>query len=180
MHITSIWSLRSHVVGGLLDINYKLYDPYNQLLKEKLAFFNRADNSANEAEGKIDYTTRVAGVYRICFDNSMSCWTSKTISFVIGDQQQSIQQQHNENAKLSHLGPIVDHVIGIADKLDQIEQIQHHLRVREQSHRDSIEASNSRVAWLAILETVVLLTIAGVQIRTIMNWFGEKKKMGRV
>lgn len=110
----------------------------------------------------------------------MSRWTGKTISFVVGDRIQQSVQQHSEIAKLTHLGPIVDNVISIADKLDKIESLQHHMRVREQSHRDSIELSNSRIAWLTGLETVVLIILAVIQIRTIMNWFAEKKKMGRV
>lgn len=49
--------------GGLLDITFKLYDPYNQVVKEKLSFFNRVDDNANNADGIIDYTARIAGMY---------------------------------------------------------------------------------------------------------------------
>lgn len=171
--------------GGLLDINFKIYDPYNQPITEKLAFFNRPDDAANDREGQISISARVGGTYRICFDNQMSRWTPKVISFYVEDPSVVAEEKDkdaaaNDVAKLANLGPIVDSVINIADKLDGIENVQRHMRVREQSHRDSIEQNNSRVAWLAATETCVLVVLAAIQIRTIMNWFQDKKKFARV
>jgi len=166
--------------GGLLDVTFKISDPYNNVMLEKLAFFNRMDDLLNEAEGRVEINARSSGVHRVCFDNTMSRWTPKVISFFLiqGNNQQ--KDTHSEIAKLTHLGPIVDSVIHIADKLDAVESLQHHMRVREQSHRDSIEASNARVQWLSILESIVLVVIAAAQLKYIMNWFQEKHKGIRV
>lgn len=46
------------------------------------------------------------------------------------------QSKKDEIARLEHLGPVVDSVIKISDDLDTIERLQHHMRVREQVHRD--------------------------------------------
>lgn len=43
-----------------------------------------------------------------------------------------------EPAKLEHLSPVVDSVIKISETLEEIEKIQHHMRVQEQSQRDSM------------------------------------------
>lgn len=96
----------------------------------------------NEAEGRISFAAGHTGKYTICFDNTMSRWTAKVVSFFVlndaaTDPKESI-------AKLQDLGPTVDSVIKIADELDAIETIQHHMRVREQSHRDGQITTLSR------------------------------------
>ncbi len=78
-----------------------------------------------------------------------------------------------------HLTPMVDSVIKISEELTQIETLQHHMRIREQSHRDCMcrptdalqplpthsfvvllvlcaaaESTNARVQWMSILESV--------------------------
>lgn len=74
------------------------------------------------------------GVHTICFDNTMSRWTPKVVSFRLSS---SGTQKTKDFAHLEHLGPMVDSVIKISEELDQIEKLQHTMRVREQSHRDS-------------------------------------------
>jgi hypothetical protein len=108
----------------------------------------------------------------------MSRYTPKVVSFFLLDT--SAAERRDEVAKLSHLGPIVDSVIKIADTLDAVEANQHHYKVREQAHRDHIESDNARIQWLSILECVLLIGMAAFQLRSIIAWFNETKKFGRV
>jgi hypothetical protein len=90
--------------GGLLDIKLQIMDPFNRMVFEKMAFFNKPDDAANEAgspllippsflshrwlpfpfffslpEGKVSIPVSSQGSYSICFDNTMSRWTAKVV-----------------------------------------------------------------------------------------------------
>jgi hypothetical protein len=127
------------VRGGLLDCKLKITDPFGQSVIEKIAYFNKEDDAANEAEGRVTFVASHTGKYSICFDNTMSRWTAKVVSFFVLND--AVADPKDNVAKLQDLGPTVDSVIKIADELDAIETIQHHMRVREQSHRDG-QANN--------------------------------------
>jgi len=126
----------------------------------------------------VTLTAATAGRYSICFDNTMSRWTAKVVSFFVLNDNAA--NPKDSVAKLQDLGPTVDAVIKIADELDGIESIQHHMRVREQAHRDSTLATNARVQWLALVEAVLLVSLTLFQIKYIRTWFAETSSRGRV
>jgi hypothetical protein len=144
-----------------------------------MAFFNRPDDKLNEEEGHVEFVSTTAGIHSICFDNTMSRWTAKVVSFVVenGSADKAAGGKHAEIAKLEHLGPTVDSVIKIADELDSIAKLQHHMRVRERSHHDHVATASSRVQWMTIFESALLVGLAVFQIRYIQTWFSEKRKL---
>lgn len=157
--------------GGLLDIKLKVEDPMNSILVDKLAFFNRQDEELNEAEGRVTFVATNTGIHKICFDNRMSRWTAKVCSFTI--KNKAAKPAHEEIAKLEHLGPVVDSVIKIADELDVLEKLQHHMRVKEQSHFDVSMTTGGRVQWMSMLEAVLLISISLLQVTYIQKWFND-------
>jgi len=157
--------------GGLLDIKMRITDGSNTVVLERLAFFNKPDPAANEAEGRVSFVATSGGLYQICFDNRMSRWTAKIVSVNIPDPQQG--SHHDEIAKLEHLGPMVDSVIKISDDLENILRLQAYYRTREQSHRDTQTSINSRVQWLAITEAFLLVVVTAVQLQVVRGWFSD-------
>jgi len=187
LNLNQVFKIEYEVIrGGLLDIKCKIYSPSNQLIVEKLSFFNRPDEQSAESEGKLSITAPDSGIHKICFDNTMSRWTAKVVTFfILHDKnpaiKHTIENEHvKDAAKLEHLGPVVDSVIKIADTLDDIETLQHQMRVREQSHRDSTETTNSRVQYLAILEGIAVVVLTLAQVTMIRSWFADNVKYGRV
>jgi hypothetical protein len=166
------------VRGGLLDIKIKITDPNGVNVVDRIAYFNKEDDALNEAEGRVNFVATSSGIYSICFDNTMSRWTAKVVSFFVLND--AAVDPKDSVARLQDLGPTVDAVIKIADELDSIESIQHHMRVREQAHRDSTLTTNSRVQWLALMEAVLLISLTLFQIKYIRNWFSETSSRGRV
>lgn len=136
------------VRGGLLDCKLKISDPSGGVIIEKIAYFNKEDDALNEAEGRVQFSASQSGRYTICFDNSMSRWTAKVVSFFVLNDA-AAPDPKEAVAKLQDLGPTVDSVIKIADELDAIETIQHHMRVREQSHRDGQPSSRQHTIPMA-------------------------------
>jgi len=161
--------------GGLLDIVLKINSPTGRVLYDKLAYFNHKDDRVNEDEGTVVLSAQGKGVHEICFDNTMSRWTAKVVQFTVDDNE---PEEHEKIAKLEHLGKTVDSVIQIADDLENLEKLQKNLRVREQSHRDATEDTNSRIVWISILESVVLITLTAFQIYLIQSWFSSNAKQG--
>jgi hypothetical protein len=141
-----------------------------------MAFFNRA----NSKDGILEFIASQAGVHRVCFDNTMSRWTAKVVTFTVGSFDDTANSDHGNIAQLEHLGPMVDSVIKVSDELDAIERLQHTMRVREQNHRDTSAAINSRVQWMAVVESALLITISVAQLFYIKTWFSDNVKRGRV
>lgn len=123
--------------GGMLDVRLKLYDPFENKVVERMAFFNQPNPADNDAAGRIEYLAKTTGVHKICFDNTMSKWTPKVVSFAMVDSDAG----KVDVAKLEHLGPVVDSVIRLGDMLETMEDTQHHLRVRLQYHTDRLSTN---------------------------------------
>src|SRR5690349_14711241 len=120
-----------------------------------------------ESEGKVEFTATVAGTHQICFDNTMSRWTAKVVTFKVtggsGAASAGSGAKKDDLVKFEHLTPMVDSVIKVSEELVLIEGLQRHMRVREQQHRDSAEATNSRVQWMSIVESILLVSISVLQ-----------------
>jgi hypothetical protein len=74
------------VRGGLLDIELVISDPSLNVIYRRLAFFNHEDPAENEREGTVSFTAARSGQYSICFNNKMSRWTPKVVSFGVRDE----------------------------------------------------------------------------------------------
>jgi hypothetical protein len=88
------------------------------------------------AEGRVDFTATMSGTHQICFDNTMSRWTAKVVTFRIASTGSN--EKKDELVKFEHLTPMVDSVIKISEELVHVEDVQRHMRVREQQHRDGL------------------------------------------
>jgi hypothetical protein len=95
-----------------------------------------------ESEGHITQDAKVAGIYSICFDNTFGS-AHKVISLYVHDIADCVSQlpsnTHvaNSVARIEHLGPMWDATLQLQSEIDSLERSQHHMRVREQAHRDS-------------------------------------------
>jgi hypothetical protein len=59
------------VAGGFLDIDVKVYGPDNKVVFE----------AEREKDGAFQFVANTNGEYRLCFGNTMSTVTGKTVSF---------------------------------------------------------------------------------------------------
>jgi hypothetical protein len=161
--------------GGLLDIKVKVEDPDGVSVIERLAFFNKVEDVEKAREGEIILKDIKQGEYEICFDNMMSRWTPKVVTVYTHHVYDIHEDLHDGLAKLTDLGNTVDSVIAVADKLDEVEKIQKQARLRETRHRDFLEMNNARVAWIPILESVVMIIVSVFQLFYIRNMFSDTK-----
>jgi len=150
--------------GGLLDIEIRIYQGETKIYS-KLFFQGRE-------EGKFAMTTSTEGPIGICFNNEMSRFTVKTCTFSITD---SIAP---EQVKTSDLSVFEQAIQRVERGFDVIEQEQRYYRVREHSHRNTAESTNSRVYIWSLIESVILLLMSLCQIWYLRRMFDDNKRRG--
>eukprot|EP00695_Tsukubamonas_globosa_P000177 TRINITY_DN1130_c0_g1_i1.p1 TRINITY_DN1130_c0_g1~~TRINITY_DN1130_c0_g1_i1.p1 ORF type:complete len:201 (-),score=50.08 TRINITY_DN1130_c0_g1_i1:66-668(-) len=147
--------------GGFLDIDVNIYNPDNNVIH----------SVTRESEGRFTFTSDKKGTYRFCFGNMMSTVTPKTVSFniVAGDSLDP------SLAKLENLDPIERSIVRLSEGLNAIQNEQKYLRMRERTHRDTSESTNSRVLWWSIFEAFVLVGMSVLQVFFLKRFFEVKR-----
>ena len=95
------------------------------------------------------------------------------------------EQAHLTDAKdkspadlIQHKG-INDLITQIRDKLDDVASESNYYHFREEQNRNTAEVGNTRVAWLTLCETLVLLVVTACEIFLVRSWFKENSKRAR-
>ena len=133
------------------------------------------DDDQNEREGKVSVQVKTKGAHKFCFDNTMSRWTSKVVSFEVRSKRDK-----DEIAKLEHLGPMVDSVIKISEDLDVIEKVQKNARKHAKLQFTQVVGTNSRIQWMVMFSTVVLIGLSLFSLGHIQRWFTDADKRSGV
>ncbi|EAL60582.1 hypothetical protein DDB_G0293540 [Dictyostelium discoideum AX4] len=154
--------------GGLLDINVKLTDPKGNTIFERLHF-------DTQMKGKQSFTAGESGAYKVCFNNEMSRFTAKVVTFTWASEEEGVK----EVAKGDSITPMDQSVQKIERVLQSVIHEQKKLRYREQANRDTSESTNARVVWWTIAEVIVLVVMGVGQIWYLRKWF-DNKSTGRV
>ncbi|KAM9973646.1 hypothetical protein ACTFIW_010760 [Dictyostelium discoideum] len=173
--------------GGLLDINVKiishsycfshsspspssllLTDPKGNTIFERLHF-------DTQMKGKQSFTAGESGAYKVCFNNEMSRFTAKVVTFTWASEEEGVK----EVAKGDSITPMDQSVQKIERVLQSVIHEQKKLRYREQANRDTSESTNGRVVWWTIAEVIVLVVMGVGQIWYLRKWF-DNKSTGRV
>ncbi|KAL9645227.1 hypothetical protein ABK040_002428 [Willaertia magna] len=147
--------------GGYLDIDLSIYSPQGSLVHE----------SKGETEGKYTFTAVESGMYKICFSNKMSKLSSKTVTFEVhvGD----LFDPHLN--KVEEKDPIVKSAYRLMEGLTEIQQEQKFYRVREQSHRDLAEVTNTKVMFWGVVEMIAIAVMAVGQVFALRQFFSNTK-----
>eukprot|EP00013_Stygamoeba_regulata_P020023 CAMPEP_0177645896 /NCGR_PEP_ID=MMETSP0447-20121125/9489_1 /TAXON_ID=0 /ORGANISM="Stygamoeba regulata, Strain BSH-02190019" /LENGTH=194 /DNA_ID=CAMNT_0019148401 /DNA_START=167 /DNA_END=751 /DNA_ORIENTATION=- len=152
------------VAGGFLDIDVQVTNPEGSLIY----------NGEKEKEGRPVFHADSTGRYRFCFSNRMSTVSQKEVDFMIhiGDEIKPI-------AKAEHLTPLEQSILELSDNLYAVKMENHYFRLRERTHRNTVESTNERVLWYSILEFCVLVGVNGWNIYFLRRLF-ENRKVGGV
>ncbi|KAF2076749.1 hypothetical protein CYY_001938 [Polysphondylium violaceum] len=154
--------------GGLLDIDVRIFDPRGNTIFSKLHF-------DTTMKGRQSFVAAESGAYKLCFNNEMSRFTAKVVSF-----SWTVEDSNNNDiAKGDSLTPMDQSIQKIERTLQSIIHEQKRLRYREQANRDTSESTNGRVVWWSIAEVVVLVVMGVAQIWYLRRWF-DSRSSGRV
>ncbi|KAF5369987.1 hypothetical protein D9758_001300 [Tetrapyrgos nigripes] len=144
--------------GGHLDIDFWATDPEEKLLAKQV----------KQSTGSASITAEKNGRYEYCFSNQMSAIADKLVSFNV----------HGviyvpEDADV--VAPIEREIRKLAAGLTAVKDEQEYIVVREKTHRNTAESTNSRVKWWSVLQAAVLFAVVAWQVYYLKSFFEVKR-----
>ncbi|KAH9981851.1 supernatant protein factor C-terminal domain-containing protein [Russula compacta] len=145
--------------GGHLDIDFWISDPEGKALKKNIRYSTGTVAITAEKDGRYDY----------CFSNQMSTIADKIVSFnvhgviYVGEDATEV------------VAPIEREIRSLAHGLTSVKDEQEYIVIRERTHRNTAESTNSRVKWWSILQTVVLFCVVAWQVYYLKSFFEVKR-----
>ncbi|XP_009859742.2 transmembrane emp24 domain-containing protein 1-like isoform X2 [Ciona intestinalis] len=163
--------------GGELDIDFRISAPS--------AIAVVTEFRKNDGIHTIDPTDE--GDYEVCFDNTFSRITSKTIFFeIIIDNNEGGMDEDDEAWKkfVASDETYGDKLASLEQSLDTIKsnnakitQYQVMLRAFEAKDRNIVERNFMRINFWSLTNIVVMLSVFALQIFMVRNMFNDKKKV---
>lgn len=137
-----------HVVdGGLLDVEIRVRggflhgsSNFSKLFRHTTRYYTKLYFEGRD-ESTYSFTADTAGTYALCFNNEMSRWTVKTITFSV-----RVQSAESKNAPKADMTPFEDILSRMEEDFGTIEKEQAHYRVREHTHRSGTQTF--KLNWL--------------------------------
>ncbi|THH20146.1 hypothetical protein EW146_g1156 [Bondarzewia mesenterica] len=145
--------------GGHLDIDFWITDPDGQAMGKHV----------RESTGSISITAEKDGRHEYCFSNQMSAIADKIVSFNVHGV---IYVGEGED---EHIAPIEREIRLLANGLTAVKDEQEYIVVRERTHRNTAESTNSRVKWWSILQAFVLFSVCAWQVYYLKSFFEVKR-----
>ncbi|KAF9490517.1 supernatant protein factor, C-terminal domain-containing protein [Pleurotus eryngii] len=144
--------------GGHLDIDFWLADPSTKLLAKQI----------RQSTGSISITAERDGRHEYCFSNQMSAIADKLVSFNVHG---TIYVSDDEDV----VAPIEREIRSLASGLAAVKDEQEYIVVRERTHRNTAESTNSRVKWWSIIQAFVLFAVVAWQVYYLQSFFEVKR-----
>jgi hypothetical protein len=149
--------------GGYQDIDVKVYGPDLRLVYEQ----DRA------REGTFQFKAVSAGPHRLCFSNSMSTVSGKTVSFNLYTGHSLLPL---DAAKQAHLTPLEQQIVQVSEGVYSVHDTQVYLKYREVRHSATLESTHSRVLWWGLLELMSLVSVSVFNILYLRQLFERSGK----
>jgi len=73
------------------------------------------------------------------------------------------------------VAPVEREIRSLANGLLSVKDEQEYIVVRERTHRNTAESTNSRVKWWSILQAIVLFSVVGWQVYYLKSFFEVKR-----
>ena len=160
--------------GGSFDVDYSVKDPLGNVLVAK----------SKERQGDFVITAKHAGEYEFCFLNEMSTFADKVIDFEIkydGDAANAFRAKMPEqlNSKpMAHVEAMKDTVAQIDVQLEDLKRQLQYYKTRNNRNQATVRSTESRIYYFSILEVLLMVGMAGLQITIVQLFFkGSRKQL---
>uniref|UniRef100_A0AC34GWU7 GOLD domain-containing protein n=1 Tax=Panagrolaimus sp. ES5 TaxID=591445 RepID=A0AC34GWU7_9BILA len=168
--------------GGDHDINFMIRNPAGMQIFR--------DDRKTDANHRIEVGVHGRGDYAICFDNSFSIQTKKTVFFELylldekGNYLNSYDLFADANKAKAELSMQISDFDRITTKvknnLNRMEQLQSQLRAVESRDRSVMESNFERVNFWSFVNLFVMIFVSGLQLFLLRSLFEENSKVGRL
>jgi len=149
--------------GGYLDIDIRVYGPDLRVVYE----------AERQRDGNFQFKATATGSHKVCFGNTMSMVSGKTLSFNTYTGRSLLPL---DAAKQSALSPLESEVMGVSEKVYSVHDVAVYLKFREVRHTQTLESTKSRVMWFSLLELMALLAVSVFNILYLRQLFERSGK----
>ncbi|KHJ45118.1 hypothetical protein D918_04422 [Trichuris suis] len=167
--------------GGDLDINVLVLDPKADVVAQ----------DTRKSEGSYQIELHMKGDYQICFDNTFSYQTAKTVFFQVEllradgtTDDFGVSALNDPTGIVTHVGlfseVLKERLQRLRQKLTAAERFQALARAHETRDRLLMDEKLNRVNFWSMFNMSSLLIVGGLQIYIIRSLFEDNSKVGRL
>ncbi|XP_050676671.1 transmembrane emp24 domain-containing protein 5-like isoform X2 [Leptidea sinapis] len=157
---------------GDLDISFQLADPVGRVI---VADYKKQENAHR-------HTSILEGDYRICFDNTFSTFSQKTVFFdLMIDSEDSVNKDYDDDKEMEletymmRVSDIVESVIKLKENVSAARRLQELLSAHEARDRNLAEEMCARVLRWSMVQIVLMLIIGFIQVYFVKSLFEDPK-----
>ncbi|OZJ01838.1 hypothetical protein BZG36_05296 [Bifiguratus adelaidae] len=153
--------------GGSFDIDYEVKDP-----KDRIVI-----SGEKERQGDFVFTANFVGEYSFCFANDMSTFAEKLVDFEITleHEMRPSDLRSMENQPPESLSSMEESLFRLSGSLTNVARTQKYFRTRENRNFSTVVSTERRIFWFAIVESLAIVSMAGLQVFVVRNFFNIKK-----
>ncbi|OBA24351.1 hypothetical protein METBIDRAFT_36817 [Metschnikowia bicuspidata var. bicuspidata NRRL YB-4993] len=160
--------------GGSFDVDYSVKDPLGNELVAR----------TKERQGDFVITAKHVGEYEFCFSNQMSTFADKVIDFEIkydDDASSAFRAQMPEQPNtqpLAHVEAMKATASQIDAQLEDLKRSLQYYKTRNNRNQATVRSTESRIYYFSILEVLLMVGMAGLQITIVQLFFkGSRKQL---
>ncbi|KAI8969955.1 emp24/gp25L/p24 family/GOLD-domain-containing protein [Mycotypha africana] len=152
--------------GGSFDVDFDITAPNSKTVLQ----------GEQEKQGDYVFTANQMGEYSFCFFNQKSSWAEKLIDFeIVLEYEQRPEYKENSNEQPAKVTAIEESLMRISGSVTNIYRTQKYFRTRENRNAATVNSTESRIFWFALLESAAIVTMACLQVFVIKNFFTVKR-----
>ncbi|KAJ1986298.1 hypothetical protein H4R33_003432 [Dimargaris cristalligena] len=151
--------------GGNFDIDFTVTNPRDQVIL------------SDEAQKQGDYvlTGNLPGEYAFCFSNGVATREDKLIDFDISVEDESRAKHTPDHEKAGEDDKVDESLHLIGAGLARVERDLKYFRTRENRNKSTVQSTQERVFYFAVMESVAIFAVAALQVFAIRTLFNTKK-----
>ena len=151
--------------GGDFDIDWTVKNPSGELVAW-------GDKSREE---ELAFTATKTGEYAFCFDNHISTVTDKDVDFAISvENQPRAELPKKQGASAEQTSGIEESVLKMFTQTSQISRQQKYFRTREHRNMSTVQSTEDRIFWFAVLEGAAMVTVSILQVFIVRTFFSRR------
>ncbi|CCG83151.1 Erp2,4 [Taphrina deformans PYCC 5710] len=152
--------------GGDFDIDYYAIGPHGHTIL----------NGQKEKQGDFVFSATVPGEYKFCFNNDMSTVTDKIVDFEIQveNEPRSAELPQRAGTGAEQTTAIEESVLKLSSQVSQMSRTQKYFRTRENRNMSTVQSTEYRIFWFALLESCFMVTISGLQVFIVRTFFSRR------
>ncbi|BFZ53113.1 hypothetical protein PYCC9005_000136 [Savitreella phatthalungensis] len=151
--------------GGDFDIDYTVKDPQQLVVM----------SGEKERQGDFAFTAMREGEYEFCLNNGMSSVTDKDVDIEVQvESEPRSEMPVKPGASADSTTGIEESVLKISMQTSQISRMQKYFRTRENRNMSTVQSTESRIFWFAVLESVAMVAASFLQVFVVRTFFSRR------